>query len=115
MIRKFAEDNGIVKKKEKKEKTTEEGDRKIERKRKVLERIFGVEEKDKQEQFLNENKELRLGQLIKKYSEVNGIKEVHTEEKKLKRKERILEKLSVVLEKPKEDRSSTFCGKESRM
>lgn len=46
LIKKFGEDNGILKKKEKG--TEEGGDRKLERKRKVLEKIFGTEGKDKQ-------------------------------------------------------------------
>lgn len=102
LIKKFAEVNGILKKKEKKEKkekSPQQEDRKFERKRKILEKIFGGEEKNKQEQFLKENKDLKLGELIKKYSEINGTKDnmPNNEKNSLKKKERILEKLSAVL------------------
>ena len=80
LIKKYAEDNEITCEKRKKENFKN----KSERRTKVLAKVYGGEP-TQFVQFEEEHEDLRLGKLIQKYAEVNGINTEKVEQLKNKR------------------------------
>ena len=100
LIKKYAEVNGITNEKMKKENFKN----KSERRTKILAKVFGGEP-TVFAKFEEENKDLKIGKLIKKYAETNEINLENVEvvkNKRVKRDQVKVEKLARFFSKPEE-------------